>query len=156
MTEKRCDAVDSLVGRNIRILRLDRGMSQTELGHRLGVTFQQVQKYENGTNRIGSGRLFKIGNVFGVPISAFFDGAEHTLGDGNGRSPTALLTEPHALRLLQAFCSLESDDMRRTIADLVENIASRSTTSTRTVIIDPATSPDPVPKPDPARGLDSR
>jgi transcriptional regulator with XRE-family HTH domain len=129
MTGRRLDAVDALVGRNIRILRLDRGISQTELAHRLGVTFQQVQKYENGINRVGSGRLFKIGTVFGVPISSFFDGAEHPASDGDARSPTALLTEPHALRLLQAFCALKSNEMRRTIADLVENIASRSTTA---------------------------
>jgi len=62
--------------------------------------------------------------VFGVPISSFFDGAEHPASDGDARSPTALLTEPYALRLLQAFHALENDEIRRTIADLVENIAS--------------------------------
>ena len=122
MTGRRRDAIDALVGRNIRILRLDRGMSQTELARRVGVTFQQVQKYENGANRVGSGRLFKIGSAFGVPISSFFDGAEHSASDGDARSPTALLTEPYALRLLQAFRALESNEMRRTIADLVESI----------------------------------
>src|SRR4249920_290310 len=75
MGERRRDAVDMLVGRNIRILRQDRKMSQTELGRKIDVTFQQVQKYENGTNRVGSGRLFKIASILGVPITAFFEGA---------------------------------------------------------------------------------
>jgi transcriptional regulator with XRE-family HTH domain len=104
-------------------------MSQTELARRIGVTFQQVQKYENGANRVGSGRLFKIASVFSIPVTAFFDGAEHPAEAEDTRSPTALLTEPYALRLLQAFRALESNDMRRTIADLVENIASCSTTA---------------------------
>jgi transcriptional regulator with XRE-family HTH domain len=124
MSERRCDAIDELVGRNIRLLRLARKISQTELARKLDLTFQQVQKYEKGTNRVGSGRLFKIAGVFEVPISAFFDGADHKAGDRAVPSPTALLTEPHALRLLQAFCTLEDTDLRRSIANLVENIAS--------------------------------
>ena len=59
------DAVDKLVGRNIRVLRLAKGLSQTELADALGITFQQVQKYEKGTNRVGSGRLLKISGVLG-------------------------------------------------------------------------------------------
>ncbi len=56
------------------MLREDRGISQTELGRKIGVTFQQIQKYENGKNRVGSGRLFKIASVLDVPIIAFFEG----------------------------------------------------------------------------------
>ena len=78
MGERRRDAVDMLVGQNIRILRQDRRMSQTELGRKIDVTFQQVQKYENGTNRVGSGRLFKIASSLDVPITAFFEGAHQT------------------------------------------------------------------------------
>lgn len=74
------------------------------------------------TNRVGSDRLFKIGNVFGVPVSAFFNSAEHAVGKGDARSPAAMLAEPNALHLLQAFCALENDDMRRTIANLVETL----------------------------------
>ena len=66
--------IDDLVGRNIRLLRLNRGMMQAELAEALGVTFQQVQKYESGKNRIGAGRLFAIAGLFGVPVSAFFEG----------------------------------------------------------------------------------
>src|SRR5215472_3538663 len=94
--------VDVLVGRNIRIHRLDRGLSQTDLGNHIGVTFQQVQKYENGVNRVGSGRLFKIAEALGVPVSGFFEGANYS-GDKSARnSPIAMLAEPYALRLLKA------------------------------------------------------
>jgi transcriptional regulator with XRE-family HTH domain len=123
MGGRRRDAVDMLVGQNIRILRQDRGMSQTELGRKLDVTFQQVQKYENGTNRVGSGRLFKIASTFGVPITAFFDGAHETLNGNAGPSPVAMLAEPFALRLLQAFCAVESMDLRRSLAELAEHLA---------------------------------
>ena len=65
MAHRGPDAVDKLVGRNIRVLRLAKGLSQTELADALGVTFQQVQKYEKGTNRVGSGRLLKISGILG-------------------------------------------------------------------------------------------
>ena len=73
MARRGPDAVDKLVGRNIRILRLAKGLSQTELADALGVTFQQVQKYEKGTNRVGSGRLLKISAILGVKITDFFE-----------------------------------------------------------------------------------
>jgi transcriptional regulator with XRE-family HTH domain len=123
MGDRRLDAVDTLVGQNIRILRQDRGMSQTELGRKIDVTFQQVQKYENGTNRVGGGRLFKIASTFGVPITAFFEGAHETAHGDAGPSPVAMLAEPFALRLLQAFCAVENMDLRRSLAELAEQLA---------------------------------
>jgi transcriptional regulator with XRE-family HTH domain len=123
MGARRRDAVDTLVGQNIRILRQDRGMSQTELGRKIDVTFQQVQKYENGTNRVGGGRLFKIASTFGVPITAFFEGAHETAHGDAGPSPVAMLAEPFALRLLQAFCAVENMDLRRSLAELAEQMA---------------------------------
>jgi transcriptional regulator with XRE-family HTH domain len=119
MGDRRRDAVDMLVGRNIRILRQDRGMSQTELGRKIDVTFQQVQKYENGTNRIGSGRLFKTASILGVPVTAFFEGATQIASEDAGRS----LAEPHVLRMLQAFCALENMALRRSLAELTEHMA---------------------------------
>lgn len=124
MGERRRDAVDMLVGRNIRILRQDRGMSQTELGRKIDVTFQQVQKYENGTNRVGSGRLFKIASILGVPITAFFEGASQAAQPDAGPSPVAMLAEPYVLRLLQAFCALDDMELRRSLVDLAEHVAS--------------------------------
>ena len=76
MARRRDDVVDVLVGRNIRILRKQRRMSQTDLANKIGVTFQQVQKYENGTNRIASGRLFQIAKLLDVPVQALFEGCE--------------------------------------------------------------------------------
>ncbi|MGZ9110745.1 MAG: helix-turn-helix domain-containing protein [Rhodoplanes sp.] len=132
MGERRRDAVDMLVGRNIRILRQDRKMSQTELGRKIDVTFQQVQKYENGTNRVGSGRLFKIASILGVPITAFFEGAHQTANEDAGPSPVAMLTEPYVLRLMQAFCVLEDMDLRRSIAELAEHMAAQALPQWRT------------------------
>jgi transcriptional regulator with XRE-family HTH domain len=124
MGERRRDAVDMLVGCNIRTLRQDRGMSQTELARKIGVTFQQVQKYENGTNRVGSGRLFKIASILNVPITAFFEGATQVASDNDcSSSPVALLAEPYALRLLQAFCALDNIELRRSITEFAEQIA---------------------------------
>lgn len=126
MGERRRDAVDILVGRNIRILRQDRGMSQTELGRQIDVTFQQVQKYENGTNRVGSGRLFKIASILGVPITAFFEGANQATSEDAEPSPVAMLAEPYVLRLLQAFCVLDDMDLRRSIVELAEHMAAEA------------------------------
>jgi transcriptional regulator with XRE-family HTH domain len=123
MGDRRLDAVDKLVGQNIRIIRQGRGMSQTELGRMIGVTFQQVQKYENGTNRVGSGRLFKIASVFDVPITAFFGGAHETMNGEAKPSPVAMLTEPYILRLMQAFCTVKSMDLRRSLAELTEKLS---------------------------------
>jgi transcriptional regulator with XRE-family HTH domain len=65
-------SIDIFVGEQLRFSRMTRGLSQTALGNAVGVTFQQVQKYERGTNRIGASRLFAIAQVLGVPISSFF------------------------------------------------------------------------------------
>jgi transcriptional regulator with XRE-family HTH domain len=108
------------------LLRLNRGITQTKLAEALGVTFQQVQKYESGRNRIGAGRLFAIAGLLRVPISALFDGG---VGDGEGQSPVALLSEPYALRLVQAFCALENDALRRSMFEFVEVMANAKATS---------------------------
>jgi transcriptional regulator with XRE-family HTH domain len=98
---RRGNSVDVL-GRNIRIHRFDRGLSRTELADHIGVTFQQAQKYENGVNRVGSGRLFKIAEVLGVPVSCFFEGAEYSGDEPTRKSPIAMLAEPYALRFLKS------------------------------------------------------
>jgi transcriptional regulator with XRE-family HTH domain len=115
--------IDELVGHNIHLLRLSRAMSQTKLAEALGVTFQQVQKYERGRNRIAAGRLFAIAGSLRVPISAFFVGAGHLAGDGEGQSPVALLSAPYTSRLVQAFCALEDDALRRSMCRFVEVVA---------------------------------
>jgi transcriptional regulator with XRE-family HTH domain len=128
MSVKRPDPVDVEVGHRIRIERLSRGLSQTALANQLGVTFQQVQKYEKGVNRVGAGRLTKIAEVLGVPVSTFFSGKEvldsEQVKNGDETSPLKLLTVSGAFRLLRAYADIEDTNLRRSIVDLVEQISS--------------------------------
>jgi transcriptional regulator with XRE-family HTH domain len=117
---KRPSAVDVAVGRNVRIWRMVKGLSQVQLANRLGVTFQQVQKYEIGANRIGTGRLVKIAAILGVPISALFEG---TSGAGPSQSLLALVSDRRSFRLAHAFAAVKHDAFRVSLVELVEKIA---------------------------------
>lgn len=133
MSVKRPDPVDIEVGHRIRIERLARGLSQTALATQLGVTFQQVQKYEKGVNRVGAGRLTKIAEVLGIEVSTFF-GAKDMLDPSAAKesgesSPLKLLTVSGAFRLLRAYGDIEDGNLRRAIVDLVEQISSQKRTS---------------------------
>src|SRR5512140_2372246 len=86
MAKKAPNLTDKHVGARVRIRRVMRGMSQKKLGDALGLTFQQVQKYEKGANRIGASRLQQISNILQVPVSFFFEGAPHALGHSGGMS----------------------------------------------------------------------
>jgi transcriptional regulator with XRE-family HTH domain len=127
ITRKKPDAIDVEVGQRVRIQRLQGGLSQTALAERIGVTFQQVQKYEKGVNRLGAGRLTKIAKVLGVPVTTFFgahDPENLERSDcGTVSSALELLTVPDALRLLRAYGQLNDDKTRHFIVELVENIA---------------------------------
>jgi len=127
MSVKSPDDIDIQVGHRIRILRQEQKISQTHLAEQLGVTFQQVQKYEKGANRVGAGRLTKIANILGVPISRLLGSDENhglaTSGPKGGKSPLALLTTPGALRLLRAYGKLADGRMRRAILGVVEKVA---------------------------------
>src|SRR5580692_1276318 len=79
-------SLDKVVGRNVRVHRLAKGMSQTDLANELGITFQQIQKYEKGTNRVGSGRLFEISVILGVSVLTLFEGGKATLAKGDDSS----------------------------------------------------------------------
>jgi transcriptional regulator with XRE-family HTH domain len=129
MSVKRPDPVDIEVGHRIRIERLARGLSQTALANQLGVTFQQVQKYEKGVNRVGAGRLTKIAEVLGIEVGAFFgakDAADAAAAKERGESsPLKLLTVAGAFRLLRAYGEIEDSNLRRAIVDLVEQISSQ-------------------------------
>jgi len=114
--------IDAAVGRNLRIRRMAKGLSQAQLAKGLGVTFQQVQKYENGTNRIGSGRILRIAQILEIPISALFDGIEGgPFADQVSRS--GLIADRRALRLAQAFDLLEDPVLRVLLIELVEMTA---------------------------------
>jgi transcriptional regulator with XRE-family HTH domain len=121
------DQVDVQVGQRIRVQRLAIGMSQTTLASGLGVTFQQVQKYEKGVNRVGAGRLTKIAGALRVPVTNLL-GADDSAGDAREEQERAgsalkLLTTPGALKLLRAYSDLSDGKMRRSVAQLVEDIA---------------------------------
>jgi transcriptional regulator with XRE-family HTH domain len=117
---KRRTATDIAVGRNVRIWRMAKGLSQAQLAARLGVTFQQVQKYEVGANRVGTGRLVKIAAILGVPIAALFDGA--AAGDPS-RSLLALIADKRAYRLASAFAVIRDENARVSLVNMVEKIA---------------------------------
>jgi transcriptional regulator with XRE-family HTH domain len=119
-TAKRANWIDLAVGRNVRIWRMARSMTQEQLANRVGVTFQQLQKYEIGANRIPTGRLVKLAGVLGVPISALFEG---TNGAEPPRSLLALIADGRSFRLARAFAAIESGTMRLSLVNLVERIA---------------------------------
>jgi transcriptional regulator with XRE-family HTH domain len=109
-----------MVGAKIRMFRTNHGMSQTALAERIGVSFQQVQKYEKGANRVGASRLSQIASVLGISVGDLFESSPQKAADSN--SPVHLLAEPGALRVLKAYLRTNSR-VRLAIAKLVESIA---------------------------------
>jgi transcriptional regulator with XRE-family HTH domain len=117
------DNRDIEVGRRIRAQRLVRRMSQTELGTRVGITFQQIQKYEKGVNRVGAGRLTRIAEVLGVPVSFLFGATEHSSGK-NANAAFSFLETAGAVRLVHAYREIRNPHIRRALVMLAEQIAS--------------------------------
>jgi transcriptional regulator with XRE-family HTH domain len=132
-TPKSPDLVDKHIGRRIRALRTILGMSQEKLAEALGITFQQVQKYENGTNRVSAGRLHHVASVLGVPVGRFYEEAperERELaaaraGDSDGISDLfgQVLGTTEGLRLVKSFAGIEDVAVRRRVAELCETLA---------------------------------
>jgi transcriptional regulator with XRE-family HTH domain len=133
IAKKAPNPIDKHVGSRVRMRRMMLGMSQEKLGDALGLTFQQVQKYEKGTNRIGASRLQQISHILQVPVSFFFEGAP-TLPlsgrpEGMGEAPSPayvsdFLATSDGLALTKAFTKIADSKLRRRIVDLVEQIAS--------------------------------
>jgi transcriptional regulator with XRE-family HTH domain len=121
--KQRAGARDVEVGRRVRAIRLERDMSQSALGKLLGVTFQQVQKYEKGVNRIGAGRLQALAEIFDVPISAFFDEKKEA-GDHKG-TLFELADSAGALSLLRAYSSLPDQRLKRALVQLATTMSAR-------------------------------
>ena len=118
---KQTTDVDRLVGIRITALRKARGMSQTALGNAVGVTFQQVQKYEKGQNRVGAGRLREIARLLEVPVSAFFEESEQR---ANAQEDVFGFLSAHgAIELLRAYAQIEDEQMRRDVLALVRSAA---------------------------------
>ncbi|MEM1391273.1 MAG: helix-turn-helix transcriptional regulator [Pseudomonadota bacterium] len=128
--------IDRIVGMRMRLRRRDLKLTQEQLGEKLGLTFQQVQKYEKGVNRVSAGRLFELSSVLGVPITYFYEGVSEMVGS------TALMvaeSEPdqliptmdmEAIELLTAFQKIDDKDLRKTLLATINAAASRSEKAT--------------------------
>ena len=116
-------SIDVMVGKRIRLRRLQLSLSQTDLARKLDLTFQQVQKYEKGTNRVSCSRLYEIANILKVPVSFFFSDK----ADGRSEIRIAEHLEPNklkdGLRLITAFGQIDDVKTRRKLLALVESIA---------------------------------
>lgn len=132
MTKKAPNPIDKHVGSRVRMRRMMLGMSQEKLGDALALTFQQVQKYEKGTNRIGASRLQQISQILQVPVAFFFEGApvlpEGAVAEGLQEAPSPayvsdFLATSDGLSLTKAFMRIPDAKLRRRIVDLVQQIA---------------------------------
>jgi transcriptional regulator with XRE-family HTH domain len=132
IAKKAPNPIDKHVGSRVRMRRMMLGMSQEKLGDALGLTFQQVQKYEKGTNRIGASRLQQISQILQVQVSFFFEGAPviasgpRAEGFTEASSPAYVsdfLASSDGLALTKAFMKIADSKLRRRIVDLVEQIA---------------------------------
>jgi transcriptional regulator with XRE-family HTH domain len=116
--------VDEHVGARVRLLRRERGLSQEALGTQVGLTFQQIQKYERGANRISASKLYDIAAALGVDLVTFFEGLPGAVGADSG-DPVApkLARDEDVRRLVQIFESLPSPEERRRLLDAVAVVA---------------------------------
>lgn len=117
--------IDQHVGARLRLRRQLIGMSQEALGEHLGVTFQQVQKYERGSNRVSASRLFFLANALSVPVRYFFDGLdENGLATGEAASDDlyAFITSPDGVALAAALSSIDDRAVRRKLIDLARAV----------------------------------
>jgi transcriptional regulator with XRE-family HTH domain len=121
MLSRTPDPLDVMVGARIRIFRIYRDMSQSDLAGKIGVAFQQVQKYEKGINRAGASRLSRIAAVLGISIGELFGSPESK--SAGSQTPLGLLADRDALRVLKAFARTTDPRVRRSVALLVESIA---------------------------------
>lgn len=113
--DKQIHPVDRLVGQRVRVLRLANGLSQTSLAQEIGVSFQQLQKYENGTNRISASKLYMIANALNVQVASLFeDAAEGT----TGRPPTSA-----ELRIIAKLSQLTDENLKGRVLDFISALA---------------------------------
>ncbi|HEX4028331.1 MAG TPA: helix-turn-helix transcriptional regulator [Rhizomicrobium sp.] len=127
MPKKQANPIDVQVGNRVRIRRMLIGMSQERLGDLLGLTFQQVQKYEKGVNRIGAGRLFEVSRILNVPIDFFYEGLTAAPGasEGDIAAPPVMefVSSGEGLQLSLAFMKIKDAKVRKRVLDLVKSLA---------------------------------
>ncbi|MFA7428934.1 MAG: helix-turn-helix transcriptional regulator [Rhodospirillaceae bacterium] len=135
------DPIDVHVGKRLRLRRTLLGMSQEQLANAVGVTFQQIQKYERGSNRVSASRLYDVARVLGVSISFFFEDINADVTDGRptqhlpgqaGMSDTPMpiyeqdeLSRNETLELVRAYWRLSSSDMRKNVLELLRSMGRR-------------------------------
>jgi transcriptional regulator with XRE-family HTH domain len=136
--QKSPNPIDKHVGSLVRMRRMMLDMSQSTLGNALGITFQQVQKYEKGTNRISASRLQQVCHTLQVPVAFFFEGAPHvpavTISNERQPSPdrfTDFMATREGLTLAKAFMRITNVQVRRRIVNLVEQIEEHQNTAGR-------------------------
>jgi transcriptional regulator with XRE-family HTH domain len=129
--KKSTSSIDKEIGTRVRMRRISIGMSQEKLGEMLGLTFQQVQKYEKGMNRISVGRLVDIAKILGVEIHFFFDGIKSgKAGTGFAEEETPpyiadVMSTPEGLQLIRTFTSIKNPKVRKSIVQLVASLAAQ-------------------------------
>lgn len=130
--EKRPHPIDIHVGGRVRLRRTMLGMSQDKLAESLGLTFQQIQKYEKGVNRIGASRVFEISRILGVPIQFFYDDYDADTGRSYGFAESGpdegaammeLLNTPEGVQLCKHFASITDPKIRKRVLELVKSLS---------------------------------
>ena len=132
------DPVDMHVGRRVRLRRTLLGLSQEKLGEAVGLTFQQIQKYERGANRIGASRMYDLSQVLDVPVSFFYDDMPNEVNDrnavgeaeasGEGAGDKEPLTRRETLELVRAYYKVSSPPVRKRVFELVKSLAKAQAT----------------------------
>ena len=131
---KKPNPIDIHVGSRVRLRRMLLSMSQEKLGDQMGLTFQQIQKYEKGTNRIGASRLHHISQILEVPVQFFFDDAPLAAGQKEGQGGMSepkmenflyeFISTRDGLELIRAFVSIQDPKIRKRVVDLVRTLSS--------------------------------
>lgn len=132
MANKKSNPVDAHVGSRVRLRRMLVGLSQEKLGDQMGLTFQQIQKYEKGINRIGASRLYQLSQILEVPVQFFFEGAPSPDGRARGGFADAgneaflyeFLNTRDGLELNRAFVKISDSSVRRSVVELVRALGS--------------------------------
>lgn len=131
--KKKPNPIDIHVGSRIRLRRTMLGMSQEKLGESLGITFQQIQKYEKGTNRVGASRLQNISSILNVPVSFFFEDAPGDQASTSGMAEASssnyvvdFLSSSEGLQLNRAFVKIADPKVRRRLVELVKTLAAEA------------------------------
>ena len=129
------DPIDRYVGSRVRVRRLGLGMSQTKLGQAIGVTFQQVQKYENGANRVGASNLYKMAKAMGVDVGFFYDGMPKSAAKGKGKGARGRGARPsieiagdptrsrEIITLTHNYARIAHPALRKRVFELVKSLA---------------------------------